>query len=503
MNNFPAYVQRHAAWFCLVSGALTTLSLAPFNLWPASIITVAIMAIALHRQSTPNIFWLSWLFGVGFFGSGVSWIYVSIHDYGDAPVWLASFLTALFAVFLALAFALPFLAYGKWFSRHTAGFLLAFPALWVLGEWSRSWILTGFPWLYLGYAHVTSPLAGWFPVTGVYGASFIVAFTGCALAHYLLHDKLNPLIYSFCLFVCGYGLHNLHWTQVRYDSPISIGIVQPDFALQDKWNPAKRGMIRQTLEVMSQPLWQQDVILWPEAALSELYQDAQPFLEQLDTHGKNTHTTLITGIPYYDAEASRQEQHPIYYNSIIALGDGHGLYHKVRLVPFGEYVPLENWLRGIIRFFDLPMSEFSAGPAQQDLLSAGNWHVAPFICYEIVYPDLVAHNARNADFLVTISNDSWFGNSIGPLQHLQMAQARALETQHFLIRSTNDGVSAIIDANGLIQQSSQRFSPELLNGTIYPVSGQTPFMYFGSIPLIILLFIFLAGIYADTYLRSP
>jgi apolipoprotein N-acyltransferase len=503
MMNIPAYLQRHAAWACLSGGALTTLSLAPFNLWPASIITVAIFAATLHQQATQKIFWLSWLFGIGLFGGGVSWVYVSIHDYGDAPVWLASFLTTLFVVFLAFVFALPFLAWGKWFSGHTAGFLLAFPALWVLGEWLRSWLLTGFPWLYLGYAHITSPLAGWLPVTGVYGASFIVAFTGCALAHYLLNDRLNPLVYSICLFVCGYGLHTLHWTQVRYDSPISIGIVQPDFALQDKWNPAKRAMIRQTLEVMSQPLWQQDVILWPEAALSELYQDALPFLDTLDAHGKNTRTTLITGIPYYDAEASRQEQHTVYYNSITALGYGKGLYHKVRLVPFGEYVPLENWLRGIIRFFDLPMSEFSAGPAQQDLLSVGRWHVAPFICYEIVYPDLVAHNARNADFLVTISNDSWFGHSIGPLQHLQMAQARALETQRFLLRGTNDGVSAIIDAQGLIQQSSQRFSPELLSGTIYPVTGQTPFMRFGSTPLMAMLCLLLAGIYATGRWRPP
>jgi len=169
------------------------------------------------------------------------------------------------------------------------------------------------------------------------------------------------------------------------------------------------------------------------------------------------------------------------------MGYGSGLYHKVRLVPFGEYVPLEKWLRGIIRFFDLPMSEFSKGDEHQVLLNAGTYHVAPFICYEIVYPDLVAHNAQSADFLVTVSNDSWFGASIGPLQHLEMAQARALETQHFLIRGTNNGVSAIIDSQGLIQQASEQFTQEILTGTIYPVKGQTPYMKAGSTPLLVFL----------------
>lgn len=483
---------QQTTWFCFICGALTTLSLAPFDYWPVAIVTVALFALALEGQSTKKIFFSGWLFGAGFFGSGISWVYVSIHNYGDASVLLAIFLTALFAIFLGFAFALPFLIYGKYFSKKSFGLTLAFPALWVLGEWTRSWVLTGFPWLYLGYSHINTTLAGWFPVAGIFGVSFCIVFTASAFAAYLLTQKTSPLIFAVTLFIAGYGLHQIHWTQVRYDSPIAVGIVQPNLALRDKWDPAKRDMIRQIFDVMSQPLWQQDIILWPEGALSELYQDVKPFLDTFDAHGKNTHTTLITGIPYFDEEATRRTHTPVYYNSITALGYGSGLYHKVRLVPFGEYVPLAQWLRGIIRFFDLPMSEFSQGAEHQELLMAGAYHVAPFICYEIVYPDLVAHNAQGADFLVTVSNDSWFGASIGPLQHLEMAQARALETQHFLIRGTNNGVSAIIDSQGLIQQGSNQFRQEVLTGTIYPVTGQTPFMQFGSLPIIgFLIFILL------------
>jgi apolipoprotein N-acyltransferase len=189
-------------------------------------------------------------------------------------------------------------------------------------------------------------------------------------------------------------------------------------------------------------------------------------------------TTLITGIPY----RPEGEQH--YHNSILALGQGDGVYHKQRLVPFGEYVPMEGVLRGLIAFFDLPMSAFTAGPTGQAPLRAGAFRVAPYICYEIVYPDLVASGARDADLLITISNDSWFGDSIGPLQHLQMAQMRALENGRYLIRGTNNGVSAIINAQGEIVVASDRFVTTTLQGQVEAMLGSTPFSRFGSTPVI-------------------
>ena len=187
-----------------------------------------------------------------------------------------------------------------------------------------------------------------------------------------------------------------------------------------------------------------DLVLWPESAVPNYLQRAQGFLEPIAERAAAANTTLITGIPFRPPDSES------YHNSIAALGFGKGVYHKQRLVPFGEYVPLENLLRGLIAFFDLPMSAFSPGPENQAPLKVGAFRVAPFICYEIVYGGLVAKNARNADLLITISNDSWFGDSIGPWQHLQIAQMRGRENGRYVVRGTNNGISAIIDHQGKI-----------------------------------------------------
>jgi len=472
--------------WCLIAGALVPLSLAPFHLWYLAPVCITAFLFALRHADTKAVLLRSWCFGVGLFGGGASWVYVSIHEYGYAPVPLAAFLTAIFVIGLGGVFALPFWLYGKFFQAHRLSALIAFPALWVLGEWLRSWLLTGFPWLYLGYGHVSTPLAGWLPVLGVYSVSWIVAFSGAALFWALQQKKFYPLCLAALLFAGGYALQNVAWTQLNTNQPISVGVVQPNISLHEKWNPEKRSDIRRSLVTLSEPLWTADIILWPEAALNELYHEALPFLQLLDNAGKHNSTTLVTGILSYDTVNSAHGK-PVIYNSVVALGNGSGLYHKVRLVPFGEYVPLERWLRGLIRFFDLPTSHMSPGEERQTPLKAGEFRISPFICYEIVYPDLVARNSRDADFLITISNDSWFGDSLGPQQHLQMAQVRALETGRYVIRGTNDGISAIIDPQGKLQQTSLRFKSQILRGDIYPAKGNTPFMRTGSLPLVSVL----------------
>lgn len=507
MQRLHALMQRLDWLLCLLAGALTPLSLAPFDAWPLALFTVALFATVLQwhvpLSPTPRLLArkflvLGWCFGTGLFGVGASWVYVSIHDYGYAPVWLAGLLTLVFVAGLGFVFALPFWLHGRFFAATRRALLLAFPALWLLGEWSRSWLLTGFPWLYLGYGHLQSPLAGWFPLGGVWCVSLVVAFCAAALANvFFARNKFSsvlPLAIAVLLFGSGALLRSQVWTSVNRTTPVTIGIVQPDFALEDKWNPDKREFIRQALQQQSEPLWNQQIILWPEAALGELAHQALPFLEPLEQRGRQSGTTLITGIPVMDLQRSTRAA-PIFYNSIVAMGNGDGIYHKVRLVPFGEYVPLENLLRGLIRFFDLPASDFSRGPEQQELLRAGTYHAAPFICYEIVYPDLVAHNTHGADFLLTISNDSWFGHSLGPLQHLEIAQARALETGRYLVRGTNNGVSAIIADNGVIEAATDQFEQETLTGVIYPAAGDTPFMRYGVWPSLALAVLMLALCY--------
>ncbi len=477
---------------CAIGGALIPFSFAPFNLWPCALAGVAVFYFCLQQRNLKQTFLLGWVFGTALFASGASWVYVSIHDHGHAPVALAVLLTTIFVIGLGLVFALPFYIWRRCcrHRQHTA-WMIAFPAVWVLGEWLRSWLLTGFPWLYLGYAHVDTVLAGWFPIVGVWGVSFIVVLSAVALTELLTARRIWPSVPVLALCIAGIGLNSFYWTTGHRDKPLTVTIVQPNFSLAEKWNPDNRDMIRATLNQMSRDYWHSDIILWPEAALPEFFHNARPFLGKLDHKGQQHNTSLITGIPW------RTEQ-GLYHNSIVALGDGEGVYHKVRLVPFGEYVPLEKLLRGLIAFFDLPMSSFSPGPDRQTMPKAGNHRFAPYICYEIVYPHLVARNATETDFLVTISNDSWFGTSSGPLQHLQMAQARAMETGRYLIRGTNNGVSAIIKPDGTIQSASAQFERTVLTGKFYPFRGTTPFMRLQSWPLFGLCLLLLLWAWHDT-----
>jgi len=465
-----------------LAGALVTLSLAPFHLWPAGILSCVIYAWMLCTCSPRQALWRGWLFGLGLFGSGASWVYVSIHVYGYASVPLAAFLTVLFCAGLALLHALFAWCYVVAVRPLPGGMLIGFPVLWVLFEWLRSWLLTGFPWLFLGYAHIDTWIAGWAPIVGVYGLSFICALTGTCL--FLAWRSRQPVacvtyaVIVLTLWAGGGVLKPIQWVASASEQPLSVAILQPNVPQEHKWDPAWYRPILRQLREGSEPLFGSDILVWPEAAVPSSYQRARGFLDPVAARAAANETALITGIPFREGDGE------IHYNSIVALGHGSGTYHKRHLVPFGEYVPMEKLLRGLIAFFDLPMSSFSPGPAGQGPLRAGAFRVAPFICYEVVYPDLVAASARNTDLMITISNDSWFGSSIGPLQHLQMAQMRALENGRYLIRGTNNGVSALIDHRGRIIARTEQFVPASLVGNVEVMLGNTPFGSFGSLPVV-------------------
>jgi apolipoprotein N-acyltransferase len=464
-----------------LAGGLVTLSFAPFGLWPLGILGAALLAYLLAACTARQALLRGWLFGVGLFGSGASWVYVSIHVYGNASVPLATALTVLFCAGLALLPALQAWVYVRVVRPLPGGMLLGFAALWVLFEWVRSWLLTGFPWLYLGYAHVDTWLAGWAPITGVYGLSFSVAFTAsCLFLAWRSRQTATLVSYSGLLATLWGGgllLQPIEWVALAAEEPLDVALYQPNIPLEDKWDPGNYATILEQYERAVRPLFASDLVLWPESAIPRVYDIARGFLDPIDRRAAAAGSTLITGIPSANDAGS-------YYNSILALGQGEGLYHKQRLVPFGEYVPLEQWLRGLIAFFDLPMSNFSRGPADQGTLRAGSYRAAPFICYEIVYPGLVARGSRNADLLVTISNDTWFGASIGPLQHLEMARMRALENGRYLLRGTNNGVSSIIDYRGRVLVRTAQFEEATLVGDALAMLGHTPFTSFGPLPTI-------------------
>ncbi|MFT5083423.1 MAG: apolipoprotein N-acyltransferase [Lentisphaeria bacterium] len=477
----------------LFAGALTTYSMAPYNVWPLGIIAALTLACLLQDLNAKQGLIRSCIFGIGMFGSGASWVYVSIHDFGYTSAPLAALLTSIFVIGLGLVFSLPFYFYCRFLSRHRLGFILGFSAIWVLGEWSRSWFLTGFPWLYLGYGHTQTWLAGWAPVFGVFGISFFCVLSA-TLTSELIYETIRifnpgkrphalyPISFAALLatiWLSGWQLKDNNWGTHSVGEPVAVAIVQPNIPLELKWNPFYQTNILEILREQSDKHWDKQLIIWPEAAVPLMFSDAEEFIADITSQANASDTAVLTGILYDDAKPN------VFYNSIIGMGKADGIYFKQRLVPFGEYVPLERWLRGIIAFFDLPNSIIFAGPSQQDLLHFGEYRISPSICYEIVYPDLVAAGAARAELLVTISNDAWFGDSIGPLQHFQMAQMRAIENRRYMIRATNTGLSGIITPHGQVSLLGTQFNRETISEQVSLIEGTTPFTRWGSLPIVV------------------
>lgn len=485
----------------LSAGCLMPLALAPLGIWPLAAIAPAILAWLCWQQPSRTLILNHFFFGLGMFGVGISWVFVSIHNFGNAPLPLAVLLTAIFVTFLAGVFSLngKILGLKPLLQTHSlAQFLLCFCGVWILGEWLRSWLLTGFPWLYLGYSQWATPLAGWAPITGVFGLSWAIAISGCAIIYLLKTDKLasrcGAVLVLTSLWLGGNQLQAIQWTQAS-DEAIDVALIQANIPQEKKWQPSFLMPTLERYRDLSAQAWSADWLIWPEAAVPMLYHQASSYLEQSHQQALATQTALITGI-LYDDPIQRK-----IYNSANGLGLATGLYHKTRLVPFGEYVPLEDWLRGLIEFFNLPMSVITAGNENQAGLQASSHRIATAICYEIVYPDLVADMASNREVILTLSNDAWFGASWGPLQHLEMAQMRALETDRYVIRATNNGISAIITNNGQLQQQSTQFVQEVLRGKVVPMQGTTPFMQWGS-SLIVGLCALLIGLSAALNYRK-
>ena len=482
----PSIISR--CIIALAAGAIGPLAFSPNHMWLLGFLSVMGLYIAL-KYATPRQGGItSWFFGLGFFGVGTSWVYVSIYTYGNASIFLAGLLTGLFVSGLGLLFALQGWLTQRFFNRSF--YLLSFSAMWVLGEWFRSWFLTGFPWLYLGYPHVESTFSGLAPIFGVLGISLVVAITGAAFGEMTLiwnrhsERKAYAAAHSyiptalFFLWIVANLSGKITWVEPVEDAVIDVGLVQANIGQSQKFDA---NFIQKNLDLydqLSASMWDADVIVWPETAIPSIYSESADTVRFFQRQAAQTDTTLITGI-FGRSEAGL-------HNSITSLGIGDGIYHKQKLVPFGEYVPLRFIFSTLLQVFNLPMSSLEKGPGQQDLLTAGSYKVSPFICYEVVYPDFVRRGARGADFLVTISNDTWFGASWGPLQHLEMASMRALENGRYMVRATNNGVSAIINEKGEIVARTEQFQAEVLRGEVQVYSGRTPFSWWGSWPILII-----------------
>jgi len=453
----------------IIAGAMAPLALAPLNLWPLAPLSVVLFWYTLnHSNHTKNAMVNGLAYGLGYFGVGVSWVFVSMVDHGDTHWLLATVLTVLFCFGLALLYGVFAGLFYRLKHHHQYPSLL-FIGLWVSLDLLRAWLLTGFPWLYLGYAGLDTFVAGYAPILGVHGITLLLLFSGLLIlgVQVKLHLRLALLA---GLWLIGYGLSTISWTQPSQKAPLKVTILQADVKLKDKWSP-------QTLTPTLGYYFKQsylhlgsDLIVWPETAIATYWDYIAPAFEPLSTLAKEKNTQIISGTVIRETPKAGAN----YYNGLVAFGAEDGQYYKQRLVPFGEYVPLESWLRGAINFFDLPMSAFKLPLKEQGLLTQ-NIAIAGNICYEIAYPQLVAQQAAQAQMILTVSNDTWFEHSLAPWQHLQMAQMRALENRKPVVRATNSGVSALIDASGEITHIAPVYQQAQLTGLVTLMEGKTPY----------------------------
>ena len=469
----------------LIAGLLLPLAFAPYNIYLLAFICPLIWLIGLRDSTNKRALWRGWLFGFGFFTIGVSWLYISIHSYGNTPAIIAALLTFLFVAGLAFIFSLQAFFYVYFFARkHWLNLSIGFACCWALAEIFRSWILTGFPWLLLGNSQIHSWLSGYAPLISVYGVSFIVASISGLVLNALQNIKhfLLSVVGIIVLLVVGFVLSQLHWTH-PVGNKLSVSLIQGNIPQSIKWDPQHLSLSLSRYQQLAAENWQSQLIVFPEGAIPDSLTNQQTFFETLDQQAKYYHSGIIGGVVLINPITKK------IYNGITAFGNANGFYLKRHLVPFGEYVPLQHLLRGLINFFNLPMSNFSAGALRQPLLQINNIKIAPFLCYEIAYLNLMLPALPQAQLLMTLSDDSWFGDSSAAAQQLQISQMRSLEAGREQIVVGNNGFTAIINATGKLVKLAPRNKVFVLRGTIQPRQGSTPLVHFGWLSEFIALLI--------------
>jgi apolipoprotein N-acyltransferase len=460
------------------SGALVVLGFAPFGWHPLVLLGLAGLLMSLQGASPRTGFWRGWLFGIGLLGFGVFWIRISLNEFGNMDAWVAHLLTALFVTVLALYYGLL----GWLLRRLDRGPpwivpVLLFPALYILVEWLRGWLFTGFPWLSLGYTQIDGPLSGYAPLAGVYGVGLLVTLSAGLLWGLLRWSRRGRMLAAVVLIMIwggGVGLQQIRWTEPSGPT-FRAAVVQASIPQSIKWDPDLLVTTMETYWDLTERNLDAAVVVWPETAIPDfLHEVREIFVDPVAHRAREEGTEIVMGIPVMEQDTGR------YFNALLSVGSREDLYAKRHLVPFGEFLPFKAWLGPLVDLFEVPMSDFSRGSADRPLLAVGDRVAGVSICYEDVFPSEVSQALPDAEFLINVSNDAWFGDSLAPHQHLEMARMRALENERFLLRATNTGISAIIDERGRLLGTVQSFVRGDFGAEVQPRAGSTPFVRVGN-----------------------
>ncbi len=481
-----------------------TPSFAPFALWWLAPLLLAVILLlmegASRRERALRGFW----FGVGMFTTGTYWLYISVHDFGGVIAPLAVVICGALILLMAAYLAAWGYLSGLVSTGHPVWqFLAVMPASWVGVEWLRGWLFSGFPWLSLGYGQIDGPLAVWAPVLGVHGVSLLVMLGAGALA-VLLVGPQRGRIAGLGVLAVGAVLTALltgrDWT-VPAGAPLEVALVQGGISQDRKWLLEELETTKTLFRNLTLELDKADLIIWPEAAIPALAHEEEEYLRGLAELMKARQQELVLGILTFDFGTGE------FRNSLLTLGGSTGVYHKRHLVPFGEYFPVPDFVRNVLRLMNLPYTDITPGLDGQRPLLAQGVALAPSICYEDAFGTELRDFLPEAGLLINVSNDGWFGDSIAPHQHLQMARFRALESGRFMLRSTNTGITAVIDPLGTVIQQGPQFKAVVVSATVQPRQGATPWVRFGNGPVltvsILLLLVAAAPIRRLVIRRSP
>ena len=458
-------------------GVMLTLAFAPYDFGYAALLALVFFYQACLNRSAKRAALIGYLFGLGLFGSGVWWVYISIHDFGGADPVSSSLLTLLLVTLWSIFPALT-AAWSARILRIKAVWIrvLTLALLWVAIEYFRGyWLLNGFPWLQIAYSQLYTPLAGYAPVAGVYGVGFLLSASAVVLVE-MGRGKLMPwpgLLFLGLVWCGGWLLQGVQWTQASGE-PINITLVQGNISREQKWLPDQQLNTLKLYQRLTEQHWNADVIIWPETAIPAFLSQVKDFyLDPLAAMAKEKEVDLVVSLP---TEGSGKD----YYNSVMVLGQTEGHYHKNHLLPFGEYLPLQPLSGWVLDQLQIPLGDFAAGGDRQELLKAGGHAFVTTICYEDAFGELVIRQVEKAAYLVNLTNDAWFGNTSEPYQHMQMAQMRALETGRYLVRATNTGLTGFVQPNGKISKQAPLYTTTTLTDSIVPMSGLTPYARLGD-----------------------
>ena len=472
-----------------IAGILFTLAFAPFDHAWLALVAMGLLFASWHNVPPLRALLRGYLFGLGTFGLGVSWVYISIHNFGGSNRLSSGLLTTFFFGFWALFPALAgYLSIKIMPVTRGPISILVMPVVWVLIEYLRGYlILNGFPWLQIAYSQLETPLAGYIPIVGVYGTGFLLALTASIIV-FIFQTKKHWLLLTTILaafWATGSILQTIKWTHA-IGEPIRVSLIQGNIRQDQKWLPENKLNTLRYYKMMTEANWNSKVIVWPETSIPAYLSEVKEwFLLPLSQDAQQHHTDLIVSLPAHGKSEDEK------YNAVMTLGKETAMYRKKHLLPFGEYLPWQPVSGYILNSLGIKLGNFKPGSIEQPLLKAGGYPFITSICYEDAFGEAGIIGLPAAAYLVNVTNDGWFGNSIEPYQHLQIARMRSMETGRFLLRSTNTGVTAVVAPGGKIISQAPLFKATVLTGTITPMGGMTPYARLGDKPFILVLIIML------------